>query len=250
MPLISPAVMVNKQASKPLAGKSGGKASLMHRSDLPPGAAKRYKLRNAAVLIPLLRQADEWHVLFIRRSKNKKDRHSGQVAFPGGSCDANDNGAIDTALRETREEVGIRRDKIRVVGVLPDYETTSYFRVTPVVGLLQWPCTMKLQDSEVARAFTIPLDWLLDDSHYQLRERAPVVDIAKESVAKEGVAKESAAKSEESKRPPVVYFDEYDGELLWGASARMTLNFLHALRHGELLIPGYSYASAEPGSGT
>ena len=118
------------------------------------------------MLIPLLRQADEWHVLFIRRSKNEKDRHSGQVAFPGGSCDPSDNGAIDTALRETREEVGIRRDKIRVVGVLPDYETISYFRVTPVVGLLQWPCTMKLQDSEVARAFTIPLDWLLDDSHY------------------------------------------------------------------------------------
>ena len=220
---------------------SGSRANL-HRSDLPAGAAKRYKLRNAAVLIPLLRQADEWHVLFIRRSKNEKDRHSGQVAFPGGSCDPSDNGAIDTALRETREEVGIRRDKIRVVGVLPDYETISYFRVTPVVGLLQWPCTMKLQDSEVARAFTIPLDWLLDDSHYQLRERTAATG---NNAAKTAVANSESINITESKRPPVVYFDEYDGELLWGASARITLNFLHALRHGDLLIPGYSYASSE-----
>ena len=228
MPPISPAVMVSKLASNPYAGVSGGAG--MHRSDLPPGSAKHHKLRNAAVLISLLRQADEWHVLFIRRSKNENDRHSGQVAFPGGSSDANDNGAIDTALRETREEIGIRRDKIRIVGVLPDYETVSYFRVTPVVGLLQWPCTMKLQNSEVARAFTIPLEWLLDESHYQLRERTHSVTPA-------------TAKTEESKRPPVVYFDEYDGELLWGASARITLNFLHALRHGGLLIPGYSYSS-------
>ena len=156
-------------AKKPNNSKGGA----LYTSDLPRGAGKKYKLRNAAVLIPLLRQADEWRVLYIRRSKNEKDRHSGQVAFPGGACDKSDTDAIDTALRETREEVGIRRDKIRIVGVLPDYETISYFRVTPVVGLLQWPCTMKLQESEVARAFTIPLDWLLDSSHYELRERRP-----------------------------------------------------------------------------
>lgn len=225
MPPTSQATLVSKLGNKNTGSNKAGRQAALHTSDLPAGTGKRYKLRNAAVLIPLLRQADEWHVLFIRRSQNDKDRHSGQVAFPGGSCDPGDNGAIDTALRETREEVGIRRDKIRIVGVLPDYETISYFRVTPVVGLLQWPCTMKLQDSEVARAFTIPLDWLLDESHYELRERKPL----------------RPDDSPDTKRGTVVYFDEYDGELLWGASARITLNFLHALRHGDLLIPGYSY---------
>ncbi len=223
MPFISPANRVSKLANKP----SDSKAAALHTSDLPRGTGKRYKLRKAAVLIPLLRHADQWQVLYIRRSKNEKDRHSGQVAFPGGACDKGDVDAVDTALRETREEVGIRRDKIRVVGVLPDYETISYFRVTPVVGLLQWPCTMKLQDSEVARAFTIPLDWLMDSSHYELRERPA-------SPNNQGLS------TAESKRSTIVYFDEYDGEILWGASARMTLNFLHALRNGDLLIPGYA----------
>lgn len=225
MPLIS---LANKA--------NNSKGGALHTSDLPRGAGKKYKLRNAAVLIPLLRQADEWHVLYIRRSKNEKDRHSGQVAFPGGACDKNDTDAIDTALRETREEVGIRRDKIRIVGVLPDYETISYFRVTPVVGLLQWPCTMKLQESEVARAFTIPLDWLLDSSHYELRERRPNEHDKKQT---------AADTTREPGRRQIAYFDEYDGELLWGASARITLNFLHALRTQQLLIPGYTYPLPE-----
>lgn len=221
-----------------LANKANnGKGSGLHTSDLPRVAGKKYKLRNAAVLIPLLRQADEWHVLYIRRSKNENDRHSGQVAFPGGACDKSDADAVDTALRETREEVGIRRDKIRIVGVLPDYETISYFRVTPVVGLLRWPCTMKLQDSEVARAFTIPLDWLLDSSHYELRERPATEQNRNQSATMETTS--------ESKRPPIAYFDEYDGELLWGASARITLNFLHALRNQDLLIPGYTYPDSD-----
>lgn len=227
MPLIS-------LANKPNNGKGGA----LHTSDLPRGTGKKYKLRNAAVLIPLLRQADEWHVLYIRRSKNEKDRHSGQVAFAGGACDKNDTDAIDTALRETREEVGIRRDKIRVVGVLPDYETISYFRVTPVVGLLQWPCTMKLQESEVARAFTIPLDWLLDSSNYELRERRPTEPDSKQP------GKNPVDTTTEPRRRQIAYFDEYDGELLWGASARITLNFLHALRNQELLIPGYGYTAS------
>ncbi len=201
-------------------------SEVFYTSDLPESASGSRQLREASVLIPLLKQNDDWHVLYIRRSKNLHDRHSGQVAFPGGASEGGDQDAIDTALRETREEIGISRDNITVVGTLPAYETVSYFRVTPIVGLLAWPCTMKLQTSEVARAFTIPLDWLLDDSHYTLRDR-------------QQDTKQSGTTRDVSRRRQVVYFDEYDGEVLWGASARITLNFLLALKQGTLLIPGW-----------
>jgi len=206
--------------------RTSGRSDIpLHNSDLPKGTHTRYKLRSAAVLIPLLRQEDSWQVLYIRRSRNENDRHSGQVAFPGGASDPIDTDAVATALRETHEEIGIRQENIRVVGTLPNYETISYFNVTPVVALLDWPCNMKLEPSEVARAFTIPLDWLLDNSNYELRTRQPRKD---------------DNFPPDAKRPKVVHYDEYDGEILWGASARITLNFLHALCNGQLLVPGYT----------
>jgi len=195
-----------------------------HRSDLPAGSSSNHRLRQASVLIPVLHHEGEWKVLYIRRSQSKHDRHSGQVAFPGGAREQTDADAIDTALRETHEEIGISRDNIRVLHTLPEYETISYFRVTPVVGILNWPTTMKLQSSEVARAFTIPLQWLLDESNYSFRDRV----------------ESNSSKTSEQKRPPIAYFNKYDGEVLWGASARITLNFLHALRNGSLLVPGFS----------
>lgn len=218
---LSPHLLTKRVTSR----KIGRSDIPLHHSDLPKGSQARYKLRNAAVLIPLLRQDDSWQVLYIRRSHNENDRHSGQVAFPGGASEASDADAVATALRETTEEIGIQKENIRVVGTLPDYETISYFRVTPVVALLDWPCNMKLEPTEVARAFTIPLDWLLDKSNYKLRAREP---------------REGEFHSPNAKRPPVVYYDNYDGEVLWGASARMTLNFLHALCSGDLLVPGYT----------
>ena len=205
---------------------TGSNQDYYRHSDLAPESQKKDKLnrplRNAAVLIPLLRQNDAWHILFIRRTENKNDRHSGQVAFPGGAQDQSDNTLVETALRETREEVGISADNIKVLSSLKPYKTVSFYKVTPVVGLLNWPCTMSLQVSEVARAFTIPLDWLRNEDNFELRERP----------AAKGEA------SADSRRYPVVYFREYDGETLWGASARMTLNFLKALGDKELLLPG------------
>jgi len=104
----------------------------MHYSDLPPDLSGHHSLRQASVLIPLLKQRDEWHVLYIRRTKNINDRHSGQVAFPGGARESDDIDAVSTALRETREEIGINEDNISIVGTLPVYETISFFSVTPV----------------------------------------------------------------------------------------------------------------------
>lgn len=215
-----------------LASAHPGQSDLYRDSDVPldntgtdtsdtTSNGIKTSIRKAAVLIPLLKQHDIWHVMYIRRTVNHDDRHSGQVAFPGGSQDLIDSSLVHTALRETREEIGIDEENIKILGTLTPYQTISYFNVTPVIGLISWPCPMHLQISEVARAFTIPLDWLRDENNFELRERTT-----------------SQRNDSRERRYPVVYFKEYDGEVLWGATARMTLNFLKALEERQLLLPG------------
>ena len=80
-------------------------------------------LKDAAVLVPLALHKDQWHVLFIRRASNEQDRHSGQVAFPGGRLEESDASHEDAALRETHEEIGIPADKIKLLGKITPYVT-------------------------------------------------------------------------------------------------------------------------------
>ncbi len=165
--------------------------------------------RPAAVLIPLLRHNDEWHLLYILRAQVQGDMHSGQVAFPGGRLDPNETQPEQAALREANEEIGLEPDGVRLLGRLEEFITISNYRVTPVVGVIPWPFKLRLQASEVQRAFTIPLAWLADPANREERQR---------------IAPDGHTLS-------VVYFTEYDRELLWGLTARITLNFLEALGH-------------------
>lgn len=174
--------------------------------------------RRAAVMIPLVYTDAQWQLLFIRRADNKHDRHSGQVAFPGGSHDAEDPSLTHTALRETHEEIGVHPERIKLMGQLDPYMTISNFRVTPIVGVLQWPSNLCLQTSEVARAFLIPLAWLRDQDNFTMRARSDM-------------------DPQTARRHPIVVYNEFDGEVLWGATARMTLNFIKALDENALLLP-------------
>jgi len=175
-------------------------------------------LREAAVLLPLVFDDNQWHLLFIRRARNVRDRHSGQVAFPGGRRDASDQTLVDTALRETGEEIGVPTHSIEVIGTLEHYVTVSHYQVAPVVGVLTWPQTLTLEVAEVDRAFLIPLRWLKLRENFTLRARK---DMDPQS----------------AQRHPIIVYNEYDGEILWGASARMTLNFLKALDQGDFQLP-------------
>ena len=191
-------------------------AGYMQRSDLPAELQQSTRpLTKAAVLIPLYWFEDQWQVLFIRRVKNARDRHSGQVAFPGGKCDPQDQDATATALREAHEEVGLEPAEVKVIHTLEDYRTSSNFIVTPVVGVVPWPYPYRAQLTEVDRIFSFPLNWLANQSNVQLKKR----ELSDGSV---------------SDTLKVVYYDQFDGELLWGASARMTLALLNALRTGDL----------------
>lgn len=167
--------------------------------------------REAAVLVPFVRAGDAWHILYIRRAQVDGDRHSGQVAFAGGKRETGDSSLLDTALREAAEEIGIERDDVEVLGHINHHHTISEFQVRPYVGLLPWPYDLRLDPVEVAHAFTLPLTWLADESNYRTEAR----------------------RHPDSQRPwPVVYFERYDGELLWGATARMTLSLIDTLKNG------------------
>ena len=120
----------------------------------------------AAVLIPIVNRPSGLTVLLTQRTAHLRD-HAGQVSFPGGRCELIDATPVATALRESREEVGIEPEQVEVLGNLPDYFTSTGFRVTPVVGLVTPPLNLRLDDFEVAEAFEPPLQFLLDPASYQ-----------------------------------------------------------------------------------
>lgn len=169
--------------------------------------------RQAGVLIPFLRINDHWHILYIRRAEMEHDRHSGQVAFPGGKYEEQDKDLTTTALREAHEEVGIHPQDVNVLGQLGKHHSVSNFRIVPTIGTIPWPYPLSLQASEVGRAFTIPLHWLANPDNHELRPWQPP-----------GI----------NQQVDVAYFDKYDGELLWGATARMTLSLLDVLNNEAL----------------
>lgn len=124
-------------------------------------------LTPAAVLFPIvLRGTAGQTVLLTQRTAHLRD-HAGQISFPGGRVEDTDVSPVDTALRETEEEIGLARERIEVLGFLPEYRTGTGFRVTPVVGLVRPPFALELDPFEVAEAFEVPLDFLLDPANHQ-----------------------------------------------------------------------------------
>jgi 8-oxo-dGTP pyrophosphatase MutT (NUDIX family) len=163
-------------------------------------------LRRAAVLIPLYLQADEWHVLFTRRT-NKVQDHKGQVSFPGGGLEPKDNGVEEAAIREACEEIGLCVSDVLILGRLPDYETVTRFMVSPVIARIRWPFELRIEEKEVSRVFSIPLGWLAErKSWHEFPMLFPT-----------------------GRRENVIIYKKYDGELLWGVTARIMVNLLERL---------------------
>jgi 8-oxo-dGTP pyrophosphatase MutT (NUDIX family) len=120
----------------------------------------------AAVLVPLVQREAGLNLLLTRRTDHLRD-HAGQISFPGGRVEPEDDGPIATALRETEEEIGLSRRHIEVIGQLPVYSTVTAFQVTPVVGLVEPGFTLTLDDFEVAEAFEVPLAFLMNPAHHR-----------------------------------------------------------------------------------
>ncbi len=160
-------------------------------------------LKCAAVLVPLLQQGGEWHLLFTRRT-DQVESHKNQVSFPGGACDEGETTPEETALREAYEELGLPPQSVRVLGRLAPLITITAYRVTPVVGIIPWPLVLRPATMEVARVFTIPLAWLADPSN-RWEFYMP------------------------GREHSLIVYHPFDGELLWGATARITVNLIEVL---------------------
>jgi 8-oxo-dGTP pyrophosphatase MutT (NUDIX family) len=155
-------------------------------------------LRPAGVLIPLVERRGALSVLLTERSAELR-HHAGQVSFPGGGMETGDADIAATALRETREEVGIHPDEVDVAGYLKPTPTVTGYAVTPVVGLISAGFTLAIDPVEVESAFEVPLDFLMDAGNEEHTER----EFAGVTV-------------------PVVTF-HYEGHRIWGATAGMLL---------------------------
>ena len=120
----------------------------------------------AAVLLLVVNHPADPTVIFTQRTAHLVD-HAGQISFPGGRCDEGDCDPEDTALREAEEEIGVTRDRVEILGRLPEYHTSTGYRVTPIVGWAEPPLTYRPDPHEVADVFEVPLAFLLDSGNHR-----------------------------------------------------------------------------------
>jgi 8-oxo-dGTP pyrophosphatase MutT (NUDIX family) len=150
--------------------QSGGKIPEINhpgRDVVSTGKYQRNNLREAAVLIPLIpsRGILPSQVVMTLRSSNLSN-HAGQVSLPGGRRDPGDQSVIDTALRESAEEIGIDPQQVTVLGRLGEILLPSGFRVTPVIGMLTAEQSFTPCSIEVEEIFMAPLKLILDPASY------------------------------------------------------------------------------------
>lgn len=151
-------------------------ARVLHPGDAPPqGPAWNHDdlidllqpgtpTRPAAVLVPLLRRPQGMQVLLTRRTEGLR-HHGGQISFPGGCIEALDAGPLAAALREAQEEIGLDPDAVTPIGFLDPFFTISAFHVFPLVASVDPDVTLRLDPGEVAEAFEVPLQFLLDPAN-------------------------------------------------------------------------------------
>ena len=159
--------------------------------------------RPAAVLVGVREGVDPRVVLTVRTAHLAS--HAGQVAFPGGGSDPEDRDVIATALRESREEIGLDPGHVSPLGCLDMFETISGYCVTPVVARIAEQAVLAPAPDEVAEVFEVPLSFFLEPANlrrYTMEYRGH--------------------------RRPMVEF-VHGGHRIWGATAAMLLNLLQRM---------------------
>jgi 8-oxo-dGTP pyrophosphatase MutT (NUDIX family) len=170
------------------------------------------QLRPAAVLLALVQGSEGLEVVLTERTAHLSS-HAGQIALPGGKIDAQDGSAVDAALREAHEEIGLPPQHVRVLGELPVYETSTAFAITPVVALLDGPWTLQMSPGEVADCFTVPLSFLMNPANHRLH-----------GTTWQGHWRQWYA------MPYAAPLDAAKERYIWGATAAIFRNFYHFLR--------------------
>lgn len=188
--------------------------------------AHRPGFRQAAVLLPLYQNEAGLHLVLTKRTE-LVPTHKGQISFPGGGFEEADGDLLTTALRETREEIGLRPEDVKIVGTLDDTVTvTSRHVVRPFVGFAPHPYPYRLDPFEIERLIHLPISALLRGAPFR-----------EETWEREG-------------RPVSVFFYDHDGDSVWGLTARILKQFVEAVGRPlqERGLLGFEAPSVESGA--
>ena len=156
----------------------------------------------AAVLMPLYCKEGQYHILFTKRTSTVKT-HKGEISFPGGSYERSDGSLLNTALRESAEEIGLVSGDVEVLGELDDTVTTvSNYVISPFVALIPYPYLFRLEKNETEEIIEVPIKSLLD--RHSVKQQVEYKD----------------------GRPLDEYIYIYEGRRIHGATARILNHFL------------------------
>jgi len=153
-------------------------------------------LRASAVLILLFYNQGQYYVLFTERS-DEVNFHKGQVCFPGGTQEPSDSSLLQTALREIEEEISLKAKDVEILGELDDSVTlTSNYVISPFVAFIPHPYPFKAEGREIREIFSVPLSFLMDEANFKQDS----------------------------------YAYEYEGHVIWGATAGILKQFIDLLK--------------------
>jgi 8-oxo-dGTP pyrophosphatase MutT (NUDIX family) len=155
----------------------------------------------AAVLLPLFRKNGAYHVLFTKRTEHL-NHHRGEISFPGGVRHPEDRNTLETALRETWEEVGIAPDDVNILGELDDFHSVYNYLVTPYVGIVAAEYQFRINPAEIERLIEVPLAHLLQPGIFRVEEW------------------------NRHGRLHTVFFFTWHGDEIWGLTAAILKQFL------------------------
>jgi 8-oxo-dGTP pyrophosphatase MutT (NUDIX family) len=158
----------------------------------------------AAVLVPLFPSNNELSVLLTVRT-NDVETHKGQISFPGGTEDKRDGNAIQTALREAEEELGLVKEDVEILGILDDYPVPTRFIITPVIGYVPHQPKITINPVEVSETFEVPLAFFADRKNGRTEQR----EIRGMNLT--------------------VWYFQYGKHTIWGATAAILMNFIDIL---------------------
>ncbi len=195
---------LEKALSESNPGARGARSDFDLNAERGETVALEEPTRQAAVLVPIVLHQNAETILLTKRTEHLA-KHAGQVSFPGGSIDPDDENAVAAALRETDEEIGLAANHISVHGSLDTYRTGTGFEITPVVATVQPGFSLQVQADEVAGVFEVPLDFVMDRRNHQ---------------------RQSAVWRGRRRHYYAMPFGDY---FIWGATAAMLVNLVDVL---------------------
>ncbi len=163
--------------------------------------------RPSAVLVPVFEKDEQDYLLFTKRNLHVS-HHKGEICFPGGTYDKRDHFLLNTALRETEEEIGLKAEDVLILGELDDLITPSNFRINPFVARIPYPYPFSINDKEIDCLIEIPLAYFMDESHLEIKQ-----------VSFEGEDVE-------------IPFYHWEDHTIWGATGRIVRQLIKVLHEG------------------